>query len=223
MLPLTIQQADLQALSHTNAEVLTHLLQTRSRQCEIIANVSGGRASERDLLIMLRRKNIRILIDAGAQILEMDNEALAKTWLELDYRCPAALYFDSTNKPWVMSRQGWRKTPLLASPYADDLRDCLVYLDEAHTRGTDLKFLLEARGALTVGQGQSKDNTVQGEDVPLETVYYECQRLFVTAAMRLRQLGTSQSITFFVPPEVHQVIVDRGGKSASDKIESHDV
>ncbi|KAK4153830.1 hypothetical protein C8A00DRAFT_43330 [Chaetomidium leptoderma] len=205
MLPLTIQQADLTTLSHTNAEVLTYLLHDRSRRCEIITNPQGGRATERDLLVMLRRQNIRILIDAGAQILEMDNETLAREWLHIDERCDAALYFDSDNKPWVISKLG-RRTPLLASPYADDLTKCLVYLDEAHTRGTDLKFPLDARGALTVGQGQSKDHTVQ-------------------AAMRLRQLGTSQSITFFIPPEVRQVIADLRKKKSKHNgmIDSHDI
>ncbi|KAK0726366.1 hypothetical protein B0T21DRAFT_453008 [Apiosordaria backusii] len=203
MLPLTIQQADLPTLSHTNAEVLTYLLYDRSRRCQVITNQWGKRATERDLLWLLKKHNIQILIDAGAQILEMDNETLAKTWLSIDGRCNAVLYFDKTNKPWVIDKQQ-RKTPLLASPYADDLSRCLVYLDEAHTRGTDLKLPLHACGALTVGQGQSKDHTVQ-------------------AAMRLRQLGKSQRIMFFVPPEVNQVIKDLRKKSVFDKIDSHDV
>lgn len=176
MLPLTIQQADLPTLSHTNAEVLTYLLHGRSRKCEIITNPRGGRATECDLLCMLMNQDIRILIDAGAQILEMDNKTLARTWLEIDKRCDAALYFDSNNKPWVISKVG-RETPLLASPYADDLTKCLVYLDEAHTRGTDLKLPLEARGALTVGQGQSKDHTVQGACFSRVPTFYHCTDL----------------------------------------------
>ncbi|KAK4201015.1 hypothetical protein QBC40DRAFT_64262 [Triangularia verruculosa] len=203
MLPLTIQQADLPTLSHTNAEVLTYLLYERSRRCQVITDRYGMRATERDLLYLLKERNIQVLIDAGAQILEMDNMTLAKTWLSIDGRCNAALYFDSSNKPWVIDRQD-RRTPLLASPYADDLSRCLVYLDEAHTRGTDLKLPLDACGALTVGQGQSKDHTVQ-------------------AAMRLRQLGKSQRIMFFVPPEVNQVIKDLRKKTVFDKIDSHDV
>ncbi|KAK3356620.1 hypothetical protein B0T25DRAFT_603140 [Lasiosphaeria hispida] len=203
MLPLTVKQADLPNLSHTNAEVLTYLLHDRSRECKTITDVRGARGTERDLLFQLWNMNIHILIDAGAQILEMDNETLAKTWLSIDQRCRAALYFDTANKPWVITRIN-RKTPLLASPYAEDLSECLVYLDEAHTRGTDLKLPLDARGALTVGQGQCKDHTVQ-------------------AAMRLRQLGTTQSVTFFVPPEVHQVIADLRGKSMHSHIDSYDV
>jgi len=164
MLPLTIQQADLPALAHTNAEVLTYLLHSRSRSCEIIRTPQGGRASEVDLLKMVRNMKVQVLIDAGAQILEMDNEMLAQTWLSVDTRqnIRAALFFDTNNKAMVITREGY-KTPLLASSFADDLHDCLVYLDEAHTRGTDLKLPLDARGALTVGQGQTKDHTVQGE------------------------------------------------------------
>lgn len=129
LLPLTIKQADLPTLSHTNAEVLTYLLHQRSRRCEIVRDVKGGRATERDLLHMLKVQRIRILIDAGAHILEMDNETLAQTWLTIDSQVDAALYFDKDNKPWIVSGRG-RKTPLLASPYADDLSQCLVYLDE---------------------------------------------------------------------------------------------
>ncbi|KAF6823338.1 hypothetical protein CPLU01_11478 [Colletotrichum plurivorum] len=203
MLPLTIKQDDLPGLSHTNAEVLTYLLHPRSRECQKIIGDDGKRASESDLLHELRRRDISILIDAGAQILEMDNVTLARKWLDIDHRALAALFFDEQNKPWIIQRTG-RKTPLLASPYADDLSRCLVYLDEAHTRGTDLKFPPTARGALTLGLGQSKDHTVQ-------------------AAMRLRQLGTTQSVTFFAPPEVFQSILDLRHKSYGAQVDSYDV
>lgn len=130
MLPLTVKQSDLPSLSHTNAEVLTYLLHPRSRACEVMVNQYGRRASERDLLFMLKRRRIRVLIDAGAQILEMDNETLAKTWLGIDHSSEAALFFDSSNRPWIISRTNFRRTPLLASPYSEDLSKVLVYLDE---------------------------------------------------------------------------------------------
>jgi hypothetical protein len=41
MLPLTIKQNDLPGLSHTNAEVLTYLLQKRSRQYILAADPCG--------------------------------------------------------------------------------------------------------------------------------------------------------------------------------------
>jgi hypothetical protein len=40
------------------------------------------------------------------------------------------------------------------------------------------------------------------------------------AAMRLRQLGTTQSIVFFAPPEVHQSILDVCGKRCGEVIDS---
>ncbi len=132
MLPLNIQQQGLAPLSHTNAEVLSYLLHQRNREYVVIANNDGRRLSEKEFLYMLRAHRIRVLIDAGAQILEMDNLTLVKTWLEIETKAQAALYFDDTNKPWIISRQG-RKTPLLASTYVDDLHDCLVYIDEACT------------------------------------------------------------------------------------------
>ena len=78
MLPLTIRQQDLPGLSHTNAEVLTYLIQDRSRKYVPTADRWGKRLSEPDLLQTLSHMGIRILIDAGAQILEMDNLSLAK-------------------------------------------------------------------------------------------------------------------------------------------------
>ena len=161
MLPLTIKQDDLPGLSHTNAEVLTYLLQPRSRTCVYAADYRGRHLTEHGLLRLLSDRKIRMLIDAGAQILEMDNLSLAKAWLKIDHQAPAAVYFDAENKPFVVYRHGSR-IPLLASPFADDLSNCLVYLDEAHTRGTDLKMPVHARGALTLGLGQTKDQTVQG-------------------------------------------------------------
>ena len=161
MLPLTISQQDLPGLAHTNAEVLTYLLQPRNREYVLAADNHGRHLPEIYLLHSIKNRGIRVLIDAGAQILEMDNKTLANAWLGIDYEASAAIYFDQENKPWVLYRQG-HSLPLLASPFADDLSECLVYLDEAHTRGTDLKMPANAIGALTLGLGQTKDHTVQG-------------------------------------------------------------
>ena len=133
----------------------------------------------------------------------MDNLALAKAWLEIDTDAPAAVYFNKGNIPCVLYREG-RNLPLLASPFAEDLGQCLVYLDEAHTRGTDLKIPELAIGALTLGLGQTKDHTVQ-------------------AAMRLRELATSQSVVFVAPPEVNLSIRDLCMKPPEDHVDSYDV
>lgn len=162
LLPLTIKQNDLPALAHTNAEVLSYLLHPRNRSYVVASQQDGKRLTEEQFIRKLYSMGIRILIDAGAHILEYGNQGLARKWLEIDYKAPAAVYFDSGNKPWVIDRNH-KEVPLLASSFANNLDKCLVFLDEAHTRGTDLKFPPSARGALTLSLGQTKDHTVQGE------------------------------------------------------------
>ncbi|KLU92347.1 hypothetical protein MAPG_11293 [Magnaporthiopsis poae ATCC 64411] len=190
MLPLTIRQDDLPSLRQTSAEVLTYLLQPRNRAYHVTVDALGKRLSETGLLYKLKVSGIRILIDAGAYILEMDNKALAKEWLKIDIKARAAIYFGQDDRAWVHHRgEGKKDVPLLASQFADNLDECLVYFDEAHTRGVDLKLPVHARGALTLALKQSKDFTMQ-------------------AAMRLRQLGTTQAVVFLAPPDVDQSIRD---------------
>ncbi|KAL8960978.1 MAG: hypothetical protein Q9193_002402, partial [Seirophora villosa] len=83
---------------------------------------------------------IRMLLDAGAQILELDNITLAKTWLMVDTEAEAAIFFGEDERARVIYRDG---------------------KDEAHTRGVDLKMPPYAVAALTLGVMQTKDHTVQ--------------------------------------------------------------
>jgi hypothetical protein len=178
LLPLTIEQQDLPGLLHTNAEVLTYLLQGRNREYSLAVNGFGKRFSELELLDHLKERGIRILIDAGAFILEMDNKTLVREWMDKDHEAQAAVYFGADNKAWVYYRGG-KTASLLSTPFADNLNGCVVYLDEAHTRGTDLLLPVEAIGALTLGPNQTKDHTVQGElllfvqpEVLLSTIFF---------------------------------------------------
>jgi hypothetical protein len=207
-LPLLIEQRDLQQLAHTNAEVPYYLLAGRNQTYVRMAHVTNGiRWTELDLIDRLsdpykldRRPphgRIRILIDAGAQILEHSNKDFAKAWLDVDTEAAAAVYFDDDHRAWALYRSGNKCVPLLASPFADNLERCVVYLDESHCRGTDLKFPPNAKAALTLGQHLTKDALVQ-------------------AAMRLRLLGQTQSVVFFSPPEVHQGILDRLPQATND-------
>jgi hypothetical protein len=163
MLPLTIKQDDLPSLSHTNAEVLTYLLQVRNRGYILTAGHDGKRYNEQMLLKTVKQMGIKVLIDAGAQILEKTNLEVVIAWMNEDSNPRAAIYFNDEDKAFVYFRQGQHSIPLLATPFAENTADCLVYLDEAHTRGTDLKLPARTRGALTLGQGQTKDHTVQGK------------------------------------------------------------
>lgn len=168
LLPLTITQDDLPSLVQTNAEVLTCLLQPRNRTYELAAR-NGKRLSEDELLDSLASRHIRILIDAGAYILEMTNERLVKAWLERDTLAKAAVYF-SKGQAWVMYRalSGGRekRLPLVATPWAGGINgEILVFFDEAHCRGVDLKLPPGARAVITLALSQTKDHTVQGKTI----------------------------------------------------------
>jgi hypothetical protein len=82
---------------------------------------------------------IRILIDAGAQILEYDNRSLVKAWLKEDHEAVAAVYFDDDHRARVIYGKG-TDIPLVASPFAENLEECLVYIDESHCRGKSHYF-----------------------------------------------------------------------------------
>ncbi|KAM0231313.1 hypothetical protein ACHAPO_008699 [Fusarium lateritium] len=189
LLPQTIKQDDLPSLVQTNAEVLNYLLKQRNKQCHQAIDSKGRHLTERGLLELLSAQGIRILIDAGAYILEMENKDLAAAWLDIFPGIDGAVYIGSDSRVMVQARFQKKPLPLLASSFADNLENCVVYIDEAHTRGTDLKLPVNARGAVTLGLGQTKDQTVQ-------------------AAMRLRQLGSTQSVSFILPPEVHRSVLD---------------
>ena len=161
LLPLNIKQNDLPTLSHTNAEVLLHLLQPRNRRYVRASDRFGKRLNEVSFLRMLAADKIRMLLDAGAQILELDNVSLAREWLLVDPQAEAAVYFGEDGRARVLFREG-KIQPLATSPFVDNLGACVVYLDEAHTRGVDLKMPPDAKAALTLGIMQTKDHTVQG-------------------------------------------------------------
>ena len=55
----------------------------------------------------------------------------------------------------------------MVSSFAQQMDECLVYLDEAHTRGTDLKLPTNYRAAVTLGPDLTKDRLVQGMTLTL--------------------------------------------------------
>jgi hypothetical protein len=95
-------------------------------------------------------------------MLEMTNKQLIEHWLSL--RKPedvaAGVFFD-VDKLSVLTRDGVVE-PLYSSPFSQRLHECIIYLDDAHTRGTDLKLPLNFRAMVTLGPKVTKDRLVQG-------------------------------------------------------------
>jgi hypothetical protein len=123
----------------------------------------GQRRNTREFLKILTAQDpvIRVLLDVGAQMLDLQNCKLAETWLDINPDASAAIYFNDDDELMVRTRDG-RTQPLHSSPFAQQLDQCVVYLDDAHTRGTDIKFPIGFRAAVTLGPKVTKDRLVQG-------------------------------------------------------------
>lgn len=166
LLPISISQVDPVNQGGTNALVLMHLLRPENARYICTQSHSGGRMSGKEIVHQIVRESdphIQVLLDVGAQMLDIQNLELVQCWLEADRRgvIEAAIFFNSADEMTVLSRDGSTE-PFISSPMRETLWKCLVYLDDAHTRGTDLKLPRNSRAAVTLGPKVTKDRLVQG-------------------------------------------------------------
>ncbi|RYP74662.1 hypothetical protein DL771_002928 [Monosporascus sp. 5C6A] len=185
VLPLEIQHLELPDQIHTNAMVLNRLLRSENLARELGPNLSSTSLLQS---VVQAEPPIQVILDVGALIVELDNEQVARLWLDLSpaHDKQAAIFVNDKDELLVLNRGGFIE-PFLTSPFVGDTRDCLVFLDEAHTRGIDLKLPDDYRAAVTLGPRLTKDRLVQ-------------------ACMRMRKLGKGQSVTFFIPQEIKERI-----------------
>ncbi|KAJ6643823.1 hypothetical protein Bhyg_08788, partial [Pseudolycoriella hygida] len=201
LLPLPIAQNDLKELEETNEIVRKKLLQRENQAYQSLeANVTGKMILER-----LVKNRIPVLLDAGALMLEMNNKEMSVEWLKLVPRkdFDAAVYFDTKDVLQTVNRNG-TIAQLDCSVYRDNLHRCLVYLDDVHTRGTDMKFPLGWTACVTLSGDISRDKTVQ-------------------ACMRMRQLGDGHSIAFWASREADMRIRGTCNLSAEERVTNEHV
>ncbi|EJT72145.1 hypothetical protein GGTG_09012 [Gaeumannomyces tritici R3-111a-1] len=230
LLPLGIKTLDLKTQRHTDALVLGRLLRPENKVRDLAPSsdtdtdtdadtafffspddvAAGPDPSSRaramglvNCIIAASQPPVRVIIDAGAQIIELDNAEIARGWLARDKTADAAVFFDSHGDLRVVARGGATE-PFLTSSYAMNMAPCLVFLDEAHARGTDLALPDDYRAAVTLGPALTKDKLVQ-------------------ACMRMRELGRGQSVVFFAPAEVRHGIRTLREIPANGDIEVADV
>ena len=163
ILPLSIEQRDLPAQFHTNAAVLDCLLRSENSFKHAMEESGSESLDAESLMRIVVRSEppVRVILDVGAQVLEWKNDEVVRRWLSCVPDAQAAVFFDDRNDLLVLSRDGVME-PLMISPFAKQMDQCLVYLDEAHTRGTDLKLPTNYRAAVTLGPDLTKDRLVQG-------------------------------------------------------------
>jgi hypothetical protein len=112
-------------------------------------------------LVTTQFPEIRVLLDVGAQILDFSNSQVATAWLDITRVAAGAVYFNENDELAVLTRDGVTQL-LSSSPLSQQLDCCVVYLDHAHTRGTDIKLPVGTRAAVTLGPKVTKDALVQG-------------------------------------------------------------
>jgi len=204
ILPLSVHYLDSEKQNHTNALVLAYLLQDENSLKLLPPQTDAKRLLE---IIDRMELPIRVILDAGAQILELSNIQVAETWLRISNsngtKVKAAIFFNENEELSVLDQNGCVEL-LQTSPFSKHLDECLVYLDQAHTRGTDLKMPKHYRAAVTLGANLAKDTLVQ-------------------ACMRMRKLGKGQSVIFCIPEEIQTKILECTSKSCSTEIEVSDL
>lgn len=172
LLPLSIKQNESQEQLNTNAKVLSYLLQPENSY--LCAEGEYGERLNVDRLLdklVKQTPHIQVLLDVGAQVLEKRNDEVARDWLGMvsETRAQAAIFFNENDELTVISRDGSLES-LTVSAFAKQMDQCLVYLDEVHTRGTDLKLPTGRRAAVTLGPSLTKDRLVQGWLTPCRCV-----------------------------------------------------
>ncbi|KAG2112417.1 hypothetical protein DEU56DRAFT_935108 [Suillus clintonianus] len=201
LLPTTITQHALDHQRGTNARVLSHLLQEENDRYD--SHAAGEGAGELLKVIAKQTPEIRVLLDVGAQVLDLENDEVAKMWLDINQDAQAAIYFDRHDRFVVRTRDNVIE-PFSASCFAQQLDQCVLYLDDEHTRGMDIKLPRGFRAAVTLGPKVTKDRLVQG-------------------CMRMRKLGHGHSVMFFAPPEVDRSIRDVNNKDGDEDIHVSDI
>lgn len=201
VLPLGVKQLDLVEQSHTNALVLSNLLRPENSIATMPEEMVGTTFDSQSLLTLLlaRESKPRVILDVGAQIIDRTNVEMARAWLghyDSDENTQAVIFFNDWDEMMVLDKSG-QIDELQTSPFADRLEQCLVFLDEVHTRGTDLRLPADYQAVVTLGAQVTKDRLAQ-------------------ACMRMRKLGRGQSVVFFVPREIeHDIGLLRGDQVAA--------
>jgi hypothetical protein len=183
LLPVNVQQLDIPEQGHTNALVLEHILQPENGVV-LMKSAAPDVSDAQHLLstVLSLQPPVEVILDVGAQILELVNVAVAKTWLSKHPEKEAAVFINDSDELSVVDRDG-RIDTLRSSSYFTRLDTCLIFLDEAHTRGIDLVLPTTYRAAVTLGANLTKDRLAQ-------------------ACMRMRKLGKGQTVVFCISPEI---------------------
>ncbi|OMJ94532.1 hypothetical protein SteCoe_2316 [Stentor coeruleus] len=178
LLPLNIEYQGITELLSTNGLLLSNLLLPENNNYKCF---NKKITCKQIIKIISTFTYIKLFLDTGALMIELNNESIAQYWLSCRPDVEAAVFFKDNNLV-VLNNKG-QISAFELSTYRNSLEKCIIYLDDSHTRGTDLKIPLGTIGAVTLGKGVTKDKLMQ-------------------SCMRMRMLGHGHSVSFFASSEV---------------------
>jgi hypothetical protein len=187
VLPPTVKQINMEALSATNGIQLLNILRPENSAYYALDSQHLSDNHTTNMILMhLQTSEVKanVVLDAGALVLHLSNEKFARAWLKQRTDCEACAFF-MQDKVVYISKHDWNRVlSFSGSQFEADMSKCLLYLDDEHTRGSDFKLPLDARAVVTLGKGMNKDKLVQ-------------------ACMRMRQIGRGQQLAFVASHDVH--------------------
>ncbi|KAK6527510.1 hypothetical protein TWF694_004493 [Orbilia ellipsospora] len=206
LLPTSIQQLDLPEQVHTNSLVLKNILLEENNSV-FKAHKDNARLEAHEILAQIAGfiPRVQVLLDVGAQILELENCEVAEAWLKADKSSEIqGVVFFGDNDELLIMRRGGKTESFVTSALSKQLGHLLVFLDEAHTRGVDLVLPAGSRAAVMLGPNLVKDKFVQG-------------------CMRMRKLGNGHSLIFVASPDIYAQIQKSANKQPNELIDTSDV
>ncbi|KAJ4165642.1 hypothetical protein LMH87_007266 [Akanthomyces muscarius] len=144
VLPLEVKQLDIQEQLHTNALVLENLLRPENIVQLLHSSDRGYHSDTERLLefVAATSNRVHVVLDVGAQVLELTNIQLAARWLEL-------LPLDQKQEAVVFSTTTMKSASSIAR---EQKKDCRLH---------HLKLPEYYRAAVTLGPDLTKDRLVQ--------------------------------------------------------------
>ncbi|KAI6146378.1 hypothetical protein BKA82DRAFT_20050 [Pisolithus tinctorius] len=126
-----------------HAKVLAYLLRPENGTYVQTSLTEGRRRTTREFLELVeeQKPEIRVVLDVGAQVLELQNKEFVELWLKLKPDASAAIYFNDDDELTVLSRGGATQS------FSESL--------------TDIKFPIGFRAAVTLGPKVTKDRLTQ--------------------------------------------------------------
>ncbi|KAI6256631.1 hypothetical protein MCOR07_004341 [Pyricularia oryzae] len=115
LLPRSVQHLDLEEQRHINALVFKHLLREENGVVLLPEREAGCTSDAEELLRVVIRQSleVQVILDVGAQILELNNLQIAQRWLEMNQSAnsenskkQACVFFDGHDNLKVVNLRG---------------------------------------------------------------------------------------------------------------------